>query len=434
MRANLSAAERFTQPSFHSHVFLGEGYERNERRAWAVIWLCGAMMLAEIAGGWLFGSIALIADGLHMSTHAGALMLAALAYTFARRYANDPRFTFGTGKLGDLAGFTSAIILAMIACLIGYEAMNRLFAPVPIRFAEAIPIALLRLAVNIASAWLLSGGEHAGHGHGHGPLHRLAHPGHGHDEAKRVATRHGAALLEVFEDGVPPRFHLRAESGRALSPYTVSVETVRPDGARQVFAFVDRGGFLESIDEIPEPHAFTANVMVNGETRAVVFEEHAHGATARDNNMRAAVVHVMADATVSLMVIAGLTLAWLFGWLWMDPLAGIVGALVIASWSAALIRDTSAVLLDMNPDRRMADNLRRAIEADGDQLTDLHLWRLGPGHLGAIVGIATHQARGPDYYRSKLACFPSYRISRSKYEMPDRAGFVKTPVASGART
>ena len=142
------------QPSFHSHVFLGEGHERSERRTWAVIWLCGAMMALEIVGGFMFGSLALIADGLHMSTHAGALLLAALAYTFARRYADDPRFTFGTGKLGDLAGFTSAIILAMIALLIGYEAVSRLIAPAPISFAEAIPIAVLGLGVNVASAWL----------------------------------------------------------------------------------------------------------------------------------------------------------------------------------------------------------------------------------------------------------------------------------------
>ena len=160
----MSEAESAAYKSFHSHVFLGEGHEKSERKTWAVIWLCAAMMLPEIVGGLLFGSIALVADGLHMSTHAGALLLAALAYTFARRYANDPRFTFGTGKLGDLAGFTSAIILAMIALLIGYEAVSRLFAPVPIHFAEAIPIAFLGLAVNIASAWLLSGGAHHGHG------------------------------------------------------------------------------------------------------------------------------------------------------------------------------------------------------------------------------------------------------------------------------
>jgi cation diffusion facilitator family transporter len=397
----MSEAERAAQPSSHSHVFLGEGHEKSERRTWAVIWLCGAMMLAEIAGGWLFGSIALIADGLHMSTHAGALLMAALAYTYARRYANDPRFTFCAGKLGDLAGYTSAIILAMIACLIGYEGLSRLFAPTPIRFAEAIPIAFLGLAVNIASAWLLSGGEHPGHGHVHGPIHRLSRLGHDHEETKRIPTGDGAVVLEVFEDGVPPRFRLRAESGRALTASAASVETVRSDGGRQVFLFADRGGYLESIDEIPEPHAFTANAAINGETRTVVFEEHEHehGTTARDNNMRAAIIHVMADATVSLMVIVGLTLAWLFGWLWMDPLAGIVGALVIASWSAALIH--------MNPDRRMADNLRRAIEGEGDRIADLHLWRLGPGHLGAIVSVVTPTGRSEADYRAKLARFPS---------------------------
>src|SRR5271170_5366862 len=116
--------------AFHSHVFLGAGHEKSERKTWAVIWLCGVMMVAEIVGGLMFGSIALVADGMHMSTHAGALLLAALAYTYARRYANDPRFTFGTGKLGDLAGFSSAIVLAMISLLIAYESINRLFTPV----------------------------------------------------------------------------------------------------------------------------------------------------------------------------------------------------------------------------------------------------------------------------------------------------------------
>src|SRR6201993_3241160 len=154
----------------HEHVFLGAGHERNERRTWFVIVLCGTMMVAEIVGGLMFGSIALVADGLHMSTHAGALLLAALAYSYARRHASDERFSFGTGKLGDLAGFSSAIILAMIALLIGYESVARLMAPVPIHFAEAIPIACLGLAVNIASALILSAGGHH-HGHGHGPKH-----------------------------------------------------------------------------------------------------------------------------------------------------------------------------------------------------------------------------------------------------------------------
>src|SRR6202011_2560114 len=135
-----------THSQTHNHVFLGEGHAQNERRTWMVIGLCSVMMIAEIVGGILFGSIALVADGLHMSTHASALLLAALAYSYARRHANDQRFSFGTGELGDLAGFTSAIILAMIALLIGYEAVSRFFAPVPIHFAEAIPVACLGLA------------------------------------------------------------------------------------------------------------------------------------------------------------------------------------------------------------------------------------------------------------------------------------------------
>lgn len=394
-----------TAAAFHSHVFLGEAHETSERKTWAVIWLCGIMMVAEIIGGLLFGSIALVADGMHMSTHAGALLLAALAYTYARKHANNPAFTFGTGKLGDLAGFTSAIVLAMIALLIGYESISRIFDPVPIHFAEAIPIACLGLAVNIASAWLLSSGEHHGHSHGHGH----AHESNEHDESHEIATEAGIVILQVFEDGVPPRFRLRAITGSALEAQVPSIETVRPDGTRQLFAMQDKGGFLESRDEIPEPHAFTATVRIGEQNYPVIFEEHehAHGSTARDNNMRAAVIHVIADAAVSVLVIAGLLLARTFGWLWMDPLAGIIGACVIASWSYGLIRDTGAILLDMNPDKGMANRLREEVEAEGDTLADLHLWRLGPGHLGAIVSVVTSHAREADYYRARLARFRS---------------------------
>src|SRR6195952_3637592 len=150
----------------HDHIFLGAGHEKNERKTWAVIVLCSAMMLVEIVGGSMFGSLALVADGLHMSTHAGAMLIAALAYTYARKHATDPRFVFGTGKLGDLAGFTSAIVLAMIAVLIAYEAASRFLSPVPIHFGEAIPIAVVGLLVNLASVWLLRGGDH-GQNHGH---------------------------------------------------------------------------------------------------------------------------------------------------------------------------------------------------------------------------------------------------------------------------
>jgi cation diffusion facilitator family transporter len=283
----------------HSHLFLGDSHERNERQTWAVISLCGAMMIAEVGGGLAFGSIALIADGLHMSTHAGALLLAALAYTYARKYADDPRFSFGTGKLGDLAGYTSAIVLAMIAILIGYEAVSRILEPVPIRFSEAIAIASVGLGVNVASVWLLAG---SGHPHNH-------------------------------EDG----------------------------------------------------------------------HEHWHDSGHRDHNLRAAMLHVGADTAVSVLVIIGLVLARSFDWLWMDPLAGIVGAFVIASWSYGLIRDTGAILLDTNPDSRLTGNMRALIESDGDSLRDFHLWRLGPGHLGAIVSVMTSHSRGPAYYRRLLA-------------------------------
>jgi cation diffusion facilitator family transporter len=387
----------------HSHVFLGVGHDDNKHRTWWVIALCTAMMVAEIVGGLLFGSIALVADGLHMSTHAGALLLAALAYSFASRHANDSRFTFGTGKLGDLAGFSSAIVLAMIALLIGYEAVNRLFAPVPIHFSEAIPIACLGLAVNIASVWLLHGsGHHHGHSHGH-------HHDHDQDEEQSVIIDGGTLFLSVYEDGVPPRFRVRLAG---LASSTITVETERPDGSRQTFPMIERTGYLESKDEIPEPHAFIARVRLDeGAEHAFTFEEHEHhdhGAAHRDNNMRAAVIHVMADAAVSLLVIIGLLLARAFGWLWMDPLAGIVGACVIASWSYGLIRDTRAILLDMIPDRDIERGIRQTIETDsGDRLTDLHLWRLGPGHVGAIVSVATSQPRNPAFYRQQLARFGS---------------------------
>jgi cation diffusion facilitator family transporter len=263
----------------HSHVFLGAGHVRNERRAWAVIWLCSAMMVLEIGGGIAFGSLALVADGLHMSTHAIAMLIAAMAYTFARKHASDARFSFGTGKLGDLAGFTSAIVLALIALLIGYEAVRRFMAPVHIEFREAIPIAFLGLLVNIVSAWLLSGGDGHAHAHGHG------------DEAESV------------------------------------------------------------------------------------------------------------------LAILGLTAARFLGWIWMDPMMGIVGGSVIALWAYALVRDTSRILLDMTPDTALAARIRGCLEADGDRVCDLHLWRLGPGHFGAIVSIVTGQARDVHFYRSALGRF-----------------------------
>jgi cation diffusion facilitator family transporter len=297
----------------------------------------------------------------------------------------------------------------MIALLIAYEAVSRLLNPVPISFNEAIPIAVLGLVVNVASAWLLSGGHHHGHSHGHS---------HGHDhhhgeEPRRIELSTGGVDIEVFEDNVPPRFRVRADLGVLAGVSDLTIETIRPDGSRQLFTFKDRDGYLESRDEIPEPHAFLAEVRLVQEGQQheheLEFEEHdhetAHGAHHRDNNMRAAVIHVLADAAVSVLVIIGLLLARTFGWLWMDPLAGFIGALVIANWSVGLLRDTGGILLDRTPDPRMAERVRLVIESEGDRVTDLHLWRLGPGHLGAIVSVATTGAREAAHYRRRLAKF-----------------------------
>jgi cation diffusion facilitator family transporter len=399
----------------HEHVFLGEGHDKNARKTWAVIALCGVMMVVEIVGGSIFGSLALVADGLHMSTHASAMLIAALAYTFARKHAQDRRFVFGTGKLGDLAGFTSAIILAMIALLIGYEAVSRFLAPVPIRFSEAIPIAVLGLVVNIVSAWLLSGGDHGhshGHSHGHGHSdHADDHHEHA-DEAQRVETAAGTITLSVFEDGVPPVFRIEAESPDVrLTPPNVTVTTERVDGSRQIFAFEKGSGdFLESTQPIPEPHAFRALITLGEETFAVEFSEHEHhdehSVDARDHNIRAAYIHVMADAAVSVLAIIGLLLAKTFGWLWMDPLAGIVGAFVIANWSYGLIRVTGAILVDITPDESVANKIKSVVELSGDKLVDLHVWRLGPGHLGAVVSVVSSApTHGPAFYHSVLQRF-----------------------------
>ncbi len=302
----------------HSHVFLGEGHAANERRTWAAISLALFMMAAEICGGTLFGSLAVVADGFHMATHALALLIAALAYTYARRHANDARFVFGTGKLGDLAGYTSAIVLAIIALIIGYEAAQRLFAPVTIHFDEAILIATGGLAVNVATAWLLGGGrDRRGHEHSH------EHGHHHHGSHDAPARTHGGAA----------------------------------------------------------------------------------SATMRDHNMRAAFVHVAADAAVSILAIFGLLLGRFFGWVFMDPVMGIVGALVIANWAYGLVRDTGGILLDMSADKTTAGELRQTIESGGDVVADLHVWRLGPGHLGAIVSILTAQPRDVNYYRSRLSRF-----------------------------
>jgi cation diffusion facilitator family transporter len=302
----------------HDHVFLGADHARNERRSWAVVAVCAAMMAAEIAGGWLTGSMALIADGLHMSTHAGALVVAACAYAYARRHARDERFAFGTGKLGELAAFSSAIVLAMIAILIGYQSVERFLHPVGIAFGEAIPIAAVGLCVNLLSAWLLR------EDHDHHPRR----DSHDHGE-RRHEHRH---------------------------------------------------------DRAHDAHG---------------HEDHRHGHD--DLNLRAAYVHVLADAAVSVLALVGLGAGVLLGWVWMDPVMGIVGALVIANWSWRLLRSAGTVLLDMQAEGGLAPEIRRRLESGDDRIADLHIWRVGPGHHAALVSLVSDQPQPPETYKARLA-------------------------------
>ena len=297
----------------HEHVFLGQHHARNEARTWAVVAITAAMMVAEIVGGSLFGSMALTADGWHMSTHAAALGVAGWAYLYARRHAHDPRYAFGTGKVGELAGFTSAVVLAIIAILIAYESALRLLHPVAIAYGQAMAIAAVGLVVNVVSAWLLSDSHDHHHGHGHGHAHH-EHDHHDHDHA--------------HDD-----------------------------------------------------------------------DQHHH----RDLNLRAAYMHVLADAATSVLAIASLGVGWMFGWSAADPIIGIVGAGVILSWSATLIRDAAAVLLDRVPLNGLDARIRRHLEIKGDRIADLHVWRLGPGHHAAIVSMVSDRPQDPAVYKRRIA-------------------------------
>ena len=333
----------------HAHDFLGAKHTLHERRTWAVVFLTVVMMIAEIGGGTLFGSMALVADGLHMATHVAALSIAAVAYNFARRHVDNDWFSFGTGKLGELAAFASAIILAMVALLIGYESVMRLINPVAIRFGEAIPIAVLGLAVNLLSVFLLHDHDHHHeHGHEHDGDHDDAHDHDDdhHDHADHVETGI-VARDSAGASPAPPAPRARSVHGRA------------------------------------EPH------------------EHDHDHHA-DHNFRAAYMHVLADAFTSVLAIAALATGAYFGFVWLDPIAGLIGMCVIAVWAYGLIRSSGAVLLDAVAGRTRVEAIRRRLECDGDHVADLHLWRLGPGHLALIAAVITDRPRTPDDYKALL--------------------------------
>ena len=321
----------------HDHVFLGADHGANERRTWAVAALTAAMMVAEIGGGILFGSIALVADGLHMSTHVAALSIAAIAYNVARRHSDNDWFSFGTGKIGDLAAFASAIILVMVALLIGYESVMRLIHPVAIQYGEAILIAFLALAVNLASAFLLHHHDHHHHGDDHDDNHGHDHDGHDHH-----------------------RDHHHSH---------------------------DRKDHNDRHDDQHEPGHHDDH-------------DRAHHA---DHNIRAAYLHILADAVTSLLAISALVAASYFGFTWLDPAAGFLGTIVIAVWAWSLMKSTGAVLLDAVPSRARLDLIRQRLEVDEDQVVDLHLWRLGPGHLGVLAVIVSESPLPPEHYKARLS-------------------------------
>jgi cation diffusion facilitator family transporter len=291
------------------HDVLGADHDRNSRRTLAVVAIAAVVMVAEIAAGTAFGSLALLADGWHMGTHVAALGISVLAYRLARRYADDPRFAFGTGKFGDLAGFASAIALGLTAALIAAEAFERLRTPVPIAFGEALAVAVIGLAVNLASAWLLGGG----HAHGHD------HHGHGHHHT----------------------------------------------------------------------------------------EAHAHGAA--DNNLRAAYLHVLADALTSVLAILSLLAGPSLGWSWLDPAVAAFGAVVIGVWSVGLVHRTALALLDADAPPDLAQRVRDAVETGGDRVADLRLWRIGPGCYALNLVVASPSPRPCEAYRARLAGVPMLR-------------------------
>ncbi|MEM7168529.1 MAG: CDF family Co(II)/Ni(II) efflux transporter DmeF [Pseudomonadota bacterium] len=287
----------------HSHVFGQDQRRAGERRTLFVVALTAAMMLIEIIAGVLYGSMALLADGLHMGSHALALGIAVFAYVISRRSAADRSYSFGVGKINSLAGFASAVLLMGFSLLMVVESTDRLINPLPISFDQALIVAMIGLIVNGASAWILMSTPHE-HGHGDGHHH---HHGHSHDQ-------------------------------------------------------------------------------------------HHH-----DHNLRAAYLHVLADALTSILAIVALLAGKYFGAHWLDPIMGFVGATLVARWSFGLIKDSSRVLLDKQASDEMATELRQSIEGDSsDRIADMHLWSIGHGIFAAEIAIVSDNPGSPAYYKSRI--------------------------------
>ncbi len=317
----------------HNHHF-HDTSTSGERRVSYVILLTGVMMVVEVAAGVMTNSIALLADGIHMGTHLAALSITVFAYWYARRHADDGRFTFGTGKVSTLGGFASAIFLAAVALFMAAESAARFFDPLDIQFDQAITVACIGLVVNLLSAVLLRDHHHHNHGHGH--------HGHGHG----------------------PRPHQHGP---------------------------DRHGHHHDHEHDDHQH----------EQR----HHHEHDAKlATDHNLRGAYLHVLADALTSLTAIIALSAGMLYGYVWMDPAMGVLGSLVVARWAYLLIKETAYVLVDGDHHGEIVDQVRASIESEPEtRIADLHIWRVGPGNLAAILSIVTSIPHPPAYYKELLA-------------------------------
>ena len=305
----------------HSHSFGQDRKRPGELRTFVVIALTATMMVVEISTGIIYGSMALLADGLHMASHAAALAINAFAYVYARRHAHNERFNFGTGKVNTLGGYTGAILLAVFAAMMAFESVLRLLEPVDIAFNQAILVAVVGLVVNGASVFILGDNHSHDHGHDHMPAHES------HADIRAYQHDHD---------------HVHAE----------------------------------------QQH------------------DHQH----HDHNLKSAYLHVLADALTSLLAIFALLIAKYTGAIWMDPLMGIVGALLVARWSIGLLRTTSAVLLDEQSSQHLHDKIRDTLERDGEEkIVDLHVWLVGPGVHAAMLTIVARSPQTPDHYKHKLA-------------------------------
>jgi len=319
-----------------SHEFLGQHHDRNARRTWIVVAITFVMMVVEIVAGVLYGSMALLADGVHMATHAGALSIAALAYQYAKRHQHDARFAFGTGKVGDLAGFASALALGLVAIIIAVESVGRLLSPVPVAFGDAILVAVIGLVVNLVSAML------------------LVHP-HADDETHEGHEHHNG------------------HSGESAHHH-------------------DHGD--------DDNHADSTDDHDHDDHRPAVAHHHA------DHNLLAAYVHVLADAFTSVLAIIALVAGRYLGWVWLDAGMGIVGAIIIIRWAYSLARQTSRVLLD-SADPALLKAVKDHLERDGACVSDLHIWRLGPGHSAVVATVVCPAGNPPEYFKQRLSRLPT---------------------------